>query len=284
MLPLLIAKTLGGRGPRDLPWLKQCANSGCRIRNRRLDTTLNRSSWIRFEEKWFCSVECMQAEIVVRVHGLLLPPTRQVKPASHRIPLGLILLSRNLITAEQLSLALALQRSDPAVPIGSHLKRLGALYDFQIASAVASQWSCPAFPEDKTIACKALLPKTLQEKYRALAVHWTARTNELYVGFTQRVNYSLLFAIERILLCTARPVIITDASFQRALGADGDLENEVLFTALRPASEIVSSITSYCEQTGARELRLAGCDGDIWARLYNAHGVSLDLVYLDTVS
>ena len=63
--------------------------------------------------------------------------------ASHRVPLGLLLLSRQQLTAAQLRTALEAQRAAGQGKIGEWLRQLGFVTELQVTAALARQWSCP---------------------------------------------------------------------------------------------------------------------------------------------
>ena len=101
----------------------------------------------------YCGPECLE-QALLRV---LRRSQRAASPAGlafHRIPLGLLLLSRQQLTGEQLRTALKLQReSSPASSgkntgvtnrkIGFWLQDLGFVTEHQVTAALARQWSCP---------------------------------------------------------------------------------------------------------------------------------------------
>jgi len=62
---------------------------------------------------------------------------------SHRVPLGLLLLSRQQMTAAQLRTALERQRASGEGRIGDWLRRWVLPSELQITAAVARQWRVP---------------------------------------------------------------------------------------------------------------------------------------------
>src|SRR5207248_2232426 len=61
----------------------------------------------------------------------------------HRIPLGLLLISRQQLTAVQLQTALEAQRSAGHGRLGEWLLSMGFVSEDKITAALARQWSCP---------------------------------------------------------------------------------------------------------------------------------------------
>ncbi len=79
--------------------------------------------------------------------------------APHRVPLGLVLLSRQQLTAEQLRAGLAAQRSAGRGRIGEWLQTLGFASEQQVTSALARQWSCPVWRASVLHPGAALRPR-----------------------------------------------------------------------------------------------------------------------------
>ena len=121
----------------------------------RLDCRQTRTAWRRYRRKSrgvviqglrYCLEECMERALRDAVDRLGLVVKRA--PASHRIPLGLLLLSRQQLTADQLRAALSAQRTAGRGRIGEWLQALGFASEQQVTNALARQWSCPVLRAD----------------------------------------------------------------------------------------------------------------------------------------
>jgi hypothetical protein len=127
-----------------------CAYSGCINPQSRLKRIYKRQRSVRLRGAQYCRAECLEMALIDVLRMRPVPPR---DPAARRIPLGLLLLSRQQITAEQLRWALAAQTEangcvDEAVPterkkIGAWLQELGFATEQQVTAALARQWSCP---------------------------------------------------------------------------------------------------------------------------------------------
>src|ERR1700761_7373859 len=123
--------------------LPQCGNVKCR------------SGWMKLwrsrqspvlEGKWACSQDCMQEIVltaVLREAGALNSHSSQKTAHQHRVPLGLVLLSRGAITQEQLRKALEAQRKAGRGRLGEWLIRQKAVNEEQVTKALSAQWNCP---------------------------------------------------------------------------------------------------------------------------------------------
>jgi hypothetical protein len=91
----------------------------------------------------------------------MLPTGTQRRPRQHRIPLGLVLLSRGFIDNQRLQAALQAQRQSRKGRVGEWLMQLGAVNEAQVTMALAIQWSCPVFPLERHhrfIECAGMVP------------------------------------------------------------------------------------------------------------------------------
>ena len=257
--------------PPLLDWhalVPKCSSQTCRYRRTRWRTLLRRHQGVRCGENWYCCPECLEQFLASRLHSMLAGELPRSYAPAHRIPIGLILLSRGQIEHDTLQQALAAQRSDGG-RIGDCLRRLSAITEDQITSALAKQWSCPVYPLSRGSECRHLLPRELQNACRMLPVHFVESTRELYVAFEQSVDYTALLAIEHILECHTRPCILPESEIRVRLAQDS-LENsdpEIVFASSLPAQELAHNIVGYVQQIEADRVRFADCGAYIWLRL-----------------
>lgn len=240
---------------------------------------LHRGSGFWFNEHdWYCSPRCLQESLEEHLLDLFFENHRPV-PVRTAMPMGLMLMAREIINDEQLREALEMQRSS-GEKIGTCLRQLGCINYDDIASVVATQWGCPVFPGDSVQpGCSMLIPCSLIERYRMSPVHLVAQGRRLFVGFTEKVNHTALICIENILSCSTEPCIISEPKLLQVLEyRKRDLGGEV--TVNRPKSALDTSrmIVSYAQQTGAEAIRLRGVEGNIWARFLSRRS-HLDLVF-----
>lgn len=256
----------------------KCSWSGCRRRRARWQGLLHRADGVRCGDDWYCGPDCLQEFLVSRLYSFLAQPPSETPLAKHRVPLGLILLSRGHIEHDSLQKALEKQRAEGG-RVGDCLRRYSEVTEDQITSALAKQWSVPVFPPSRGSECRHLLPRRLQEFHRMLPVHFVEATRDLYVAFGQFVDYTALLAIEQMLNCHTRPCILPETELLHRLAEERmeSVNAEIVFASTITPHELASSICGYVQQTGAERVRLLSCGAHIWVRL-DASLRSLDLL------
>ena len=192
---------------------------------------------------------------------------------SHRIPLGLLLVSKNQLTTEQLRSALDAQRAAGRGRLGEWLRRLGFLGEPEITAALARQWSCPVLRDGSSLSRSRhfpQLPFALLESFAMLPVDYVAATSTLHLVFGEGVDHSVLYAIETMTGCHTEPCM-ADSSFVRAHLeelAGHRSETEVVFEwNNNDGADFSGIIRSYCARLRMDEIQLADCNGYLWARL-----------------
>src|SRR5271170_6348866 len=111
----------------------ECSHAGSAWRRMR-----HRSQGVRMQGERYCRTECLELALI-KLFARGRPVFRRAAIASHRIPLGLLLLSRKQLTAAQLRAALEAQSaSGPGgMKIGAWLRQLGFASERQITAALA---------------------------------------------------------------------------------------------------------------------------------------------------
>lgn len=197
--------------------LPQCGNMKCK------------SGWMKLwrsrqspvlEGKWACSQACMQ-EIaqasILREAAEGNAQSTQKFVHQHRVPLGLVLLSRGAITQEQLRRALEAQKKAGQGRLGEWLVKQKAVNEEQVARALSAQWNCPVLtgaPHDPVVMAP-VLPRLLIDSFGAVPLRMAGR-ELLYVAFDERMDRSLVLAVERMLGLKVEAGVLRDSEFRRA--------------------------------------------------------------------
>lgn len=190
--------------------------------------------------------------------------------STKRMPLGLLLLSRGILTSEQLAAALSKQKAD-GINLGEAVQLLGFAGAEQVTAAVAAQWSCPVFAlGGRSLSLPIRVPRRLLEQYEMLPVHFAKGDRRLTVGFVSRVEYQILSTVELITGCDATPCFITGQDFRRQLESTALLpqENEIMLDRPTPAGEIARLGRNYISQLGAVDTRFGMCRDYFWMRIW----------------
>ena len=172
------------------------------------------------EEKWACSQACMQEiaqAAILREAAEANAQGTQKFVHQHRVPLGLVLLSRGAVTQEQLRRALEAQKKAGSGRLGEWLVKQKATDEEQIARALSAQWNCPVLagaPHDP-VAMAPVLPRLLIDSFGAVPLRMAGR-ELLYVAFEERMDRSLVLAVERMLGLKVEAGVLRDSEFRRA--------------------------------------------------------------------
>ena len=244
----------------------ECAGPACRNRRPRPRW---RDRGICLQGVWYCGPSCFEASLCRRVAPAL-TGTGAEEPVRHRIPLGLLLLSRGELSERQLQSALAAQRGGGEGRIGHWLEKLGFVSGEQVLIALGLQWACPVLSSaPATPDCVRMIPYPLLARFRMLPVKYVEARRILYVAFGTDVNYPALFALEEMLRCRTEACLMTSSLVEKALAKlqEGGASPGFVFDIGRSAEEVAHIATSYVLKLGAREVRMAVLAGSVWLRL-----------------
>lgn len=260
----------------------QCENPDCVYPSPLRRLLRQRNTGVMLQGHWYCSLDCFEQGIATAFAGLMHLPDEPL-PRVHRIPLGLLLLGKGVIDERQLKAGLQAQREEGGGRLGRCLVRLGIASAQEVSAALAAQWGCGVFPleQDRRYReCSQMLPLALLQSSRMLPVHYLEGSQMLFMAFSEDIDHSAIYAIERLLGSRTKPCIVTEAAMDQALD---DLRTvarpaEVVFETLWDASEMARTIRDYAVKLGAEELILARPRRFLWVRL-KAAGQSWDLMF-----
>jgi hypothetical protein len=228
----------------------------------------------------YCLDECLERAILKQLRRL---PVATSHPTNHRIPLGLVLLSKKQITPEQLRTALDAQRSAGRGRIGEWLQELGFVNERQVTAALARQWSCPILSETSHFSGSQndlQIPVTLMEHFAMMQVEYIAANATIHVAFGEGIDYTALYAIEQMTGCRTEPCMALSSFIRGEIQAlahrrDG---NEIVFNHVIDEAELSRIVCSYCARLGSSEIRLDACGPYIWVRLSRPSRHAIDLL------
>lgn len=224
-------------------------------------------------DKWVCSQSCFD-EVLGELLTTLVPNTRPNRDSkAHRFPLGLLMHSLGLVSKESLQSALQAQREAGEGRVGDWLRRRGVVTEPQITQALAMQWSLPVYPLDKwesIMNWARLLPLALLDSFGMLPVHCTSEGGLLYVAFSNRVDYSALYAIEQMLDLRTQACVAQESYVKRVLERlhQQGLSQDMPIEGPMEPSIISNATRQEAMKLGAREVRVVGCADNIWIRLH----------------
>jgi hypothetical protein len=256
-------------GARGAPVFPRCANARCA------------SGWIRlwrsrsrpvFEQGWCCSPECTRAQLEAAVSREMNVVGGAAAGYRHRIPLGLSMLEKGWITAEDLRQALAAQRAAGGGRLGQWLVRGGSLSEAKLTRALALQWSCPVlgagFDWRDAEAMAPVLPRLFVDALGGLPLRLAAQ-RILYLGFADRPDPVLAVALERMLGLRIESGVVEGLEF-RAAHAEALKARYAPVELLEAASEssLARALASAIEKAQPLESRLVRVHDFLWLRMW----------------
>ncbi len=230
---------------------------------------------IRMGDRWYCSSTCFGAAAETKLAELLTSRRLEQTSRASRMPLGLSLMSRGLLTKEQLKEAMDDQKQT-GEEIGELLVRQGTVNEDQVTAVRAAQWGCPVYTVPKNVVQDSIhIPSTLIRLYSAIPLHYVAATKLLLMGFVHGVDYGLLYAVEQVCGCKTQACFVTPSDFQSQLEAvesvqaeSGDTAHrEVTFEDLEAPAQMARTLCGYGVDLEAEEATIGKCKEFLWARL-----------------
>jgi hypothetical protein len=262
-----------------------CAYSGCgRVRSVWHPTPPG----VRMRGAEYCRTECMELALVEML-GRGYPFLPRDSQPLHRIPLGLLLLSRQQLTVEQLRAALDAQKSGVCgeskerKKIGVWLQELGFTSEHQITAALARQWACPVLrsaPMDVAVSRFPSIPTLLLESYQMIPAELVEATGTLLMAFSERIDYTVLYAIEQMLKYHTEACVLCPSQMRNSLQAVAQRKGttDVVFDRMDGPGECARIIGNYSARVKAEEVRIAQCGEHLWIRLERLRKEAVTLV------
>jgi len=227
----------------------------------------------------YCFPQCFARELQRRFDQTQLARGAQRRPA-HRMPLGLLMLSRGRLTDSQLRHALEEQKLHPGRRIGECMQRLGYVSEPQVIAALATQWCCPVLKALPQQIAECGVPMSFLKRFQMLPVHFSAASRALHLAFARDVEYPALLAIEKMLDCKTQACLTTPsglhAAFERVDKQIACVEKE--FEGTRSAKEMTCITVSYAGRLGADDIRIAACGEIVWVKIDGSKEV-INLVF-----
>ncbi len=229
--------------------------------------------------EWYCSVDCFVMAARTPLERLC---SRQVVeiPRHPRLSLGLFLLSKGHLTAEQLRVATA-QCHCLDEDIEETLVKLGMVTEKLLAMARSAQWGYPVLaPEYVGQMVEADFPKAILSACGAVPLHYSATAKRILLGFASRVDHRVLELIEELTHCRVEPCFITPADFEEQMervATPPDYEEVVVDDPGSP-EKMARTVGRVGVQVGVSEATFAQCRNLVLVRVKGKRGVA-DIVF-----
>jgi Type II secretion system (T2SS), protein E, N-terminal domain len=235
---------------------------------------------VLLEGSRYCTERCL--ETALRDALQRVRPVANQTPAAHRIPLGLLLLSRQQLTAGQLRIALETQQTAGHGRIGDWLQSLGFASELQVTAALARQWSCPLLRTNSSLNLSETaprIPRALLDACTMVPVNYVEATATLHLAVAEGIDYTTLYAIEQMTGCHTEPCMAAPSFVRARLQSLASRpEHEFVFECVADAAEFSRIVCSYAARLTAMEIRLAACGSYAWVRLLRRAAAPQDLL------
>jgi hypothetical protein len=264
------------------PWTNRCAAVDCPYRGKLWPSWLRTSAGILFDGRWYCEPRCFQSALEFRLSHLRSGfHARKTKP--YRLPIGLLLISRGVISSEQLRHALRLQREAATGRLGEWFCRMGVVGEEHIAAALAQQWGCAVFPLDNDMtnpSWQGRIPWPLLDSARAVLAHASPDGRVIHLAFGDHLDHFLLYAVEQMLdcrtvACVAPQTRIAQSLTCMRLQAE---KVEICFDSIRDPREMAQIACNYAAELQATRVAVARLSAHIWVRFFSG-GTARDLLF-----
>jgi hypothetical protein len=226
-----------------------------------------RNAGVFLGDKWYCSEACLKRgmeRLILRTPKLVVAH----KPSAHRLPLGLLMLSRGVIDEPDLAAALAMKSKCPQQRIGECMRNLGLVNEEEVTRALGMQSCLPVLLGYEPEA-EHLVPLRLQEAAEVFCFRSRYNPKLVYAGFATGVDRPVVSGVEAMLGSPVEPCIIPAhvVAEKLAVLAERHEGSELVFEARMAVPETVRSICSYARQVGTERIRIASTRHYLWARL-----------------
>lgn len=259
----------------------ECANPNCLTKSF-LQAMNHRHEGLTVDGRRYCGTECFQHAVKGMVVEIMNSQGRPSKARTSRLPLGLLLLQRGILTAEQLKLALARHKELSPMNFGDVVQQLGFATEEQVTAAVAAQWACPVFAlGDRTLLNELHIPRQFLELYGMIPVHYSESERRLMIGFVSGVQHQILYTIGQITSSTVVPCFITAREYDSHLNSPTTAflrDHETVFEDIFEPEGIARIIREHVVKFGAERFRLGLCRDYFWVRIWGNKGQA-DLLF-----
>jgi hypothetical protein len=197
-------------------------------------------------------------------------------PRNPRLSLGLFLLSKGMLTAEQLRDATAKSHClDEDIEVT--LIKLGLVGEKQLAAARSAQWGYPMLaPGFVGQMVEIDIPRAILSACKVVPLHYSATAKRIVLGFGRRVEHSLIELIEEMTQCRVEPCIITPTDFEEQMERlstppdyeevvvdDPGLPEKMARTIGRTAVEVAAREASFAQWRDFVLVRVSGKRGKV---------------------
>jgi hypothetical protein len=245
--------------------MARCARSDCG--RWRPDALVRRGRLgVSFDEKWYCSTACLEAEAGALISEARHHDTWVPVPAT---PLGRLLLQRQAVSPEDVERALHTQRGSGR-RLGAELIAMGATSPDQVLRALAAQAGVgclAALDPSRVAAGPGGLPREMVRLLGVVPFEASERRQRLSVACAGPLPGGALAAVREITGWQIQPFLVPDDVLTALVDAYGTARAGVPAHPLRTVPDAAASIARAAQRGLARRMQQVRIDSLVWVRL-----------------
>ncbi len=222
----------------------------------------------QFEGRWHCRRGCLHDTVKTAVTREFRGGVAGESRMRHRVPLGLILQTRGVITQRELKDALVMQERT-GERLGDVLVRHFRVQEGKIAAALAAQWNAPLWHMEKMPDHRLLRIAPLQILQSAGMVPVRIDSNCIHLASTQGIDSTLAFALERMHRTDVECGIASNSVVEKLwLSAEAENARSVEEVLCQDMAEISRRLARTIEQLQPIESRAVRVGRRMWLRAW----------------
>ena len=252
-------------------WTVRCGAPDCKQGGTAKLSLLAKYFGVHYDNRWYHHSDCLKTALTARLSQTL-QSYENGSERVHRLPFGLLMVNRGAISSEQLKEALRLQREAGYGKLSHWLEQIVPLDEAEVTAALGQQWGCPVFRPGRSVfvAPDGKVPFPILAAAKAVPVHSTLAGKQMHIAFSERIDHTLLYAVEDMLGCRTIACVSPDSLVQEALETlrRHDTGTEICFDTVRDAGEMAATVCSYAIQMEARQIKTVRAGAYIWVGFF----------------
>jgi hypothetical protein len=245
----------------------RCAHEACR-QWRPAFLAARGGRGVSFDDAWFCSRACLEAETRSRLE--LAPAPEGAWGIGRNVSrLGALLIHRRLIAAPVLAEALARQAASGR-RLGAELVAMGALTPVDLLRTLATQARSgylTAIDPERVRTAPGGLSRDVILALGVVPIDADETKGRLFVACAAPLPRPSLAVLRALVPLPVEPLLVDDETAAALLAAYGTAPARTRVTRASSMRDAVERITTAIETGGARRLRPVRCESFLWVRL-----------------
>jgi hypothetical protein len=246
----------------------QCADRSCTNTWRALHRITGGAGSIHLDGARYCFPESFERQLRQRLTEIRALSVPRPRPP-HRVPIGLMMLSRGELNNAQLRHALEAQQQSGEGKIGEWIRRLGYAGELQVTGALALQCSCPVLKTLSRQVSSCGVPLALLREFRMVPVQFITARRIFHLAFGGSIAYRALLALAEMIDCKTEACLATASEVDFALEPieQRGTPDEIVINGRCSPDEVTRIVAGYAAKLPADEVRISPCIHYLWVRI-----------------